>query len=497
MSFPASPRRADPMQRKFLTNLGFLLLLNMLIKPFWIFGIDRTVQNVVGAENFGFYFVVFNFSFLFNIFLDFGITNFNNRNIAQNTQLLNKHFSSIIVLKFLLAFVYFIITFSAGLLWGFRGNELWMLGLLGLNQFLISLILYLRSNVSAILLFKTDSLLSVLDRILMIGICSVLLWGRVTNQAFRIEWFVYAQTVSYLLTAFIALLIVIKKASFRRLNWNLPFFLMIFKQSLPFAILVLLMTFYNRFDTIMIKRMLSGEEGNIQAGIYAHAYRLLDASNNIAYLFSVLLLPLFARMIKLERKVENLVRLSFSILFVASVILAVGSVFYRTELMTLMYDHYIAESASVFAVLMWCFISISTTYVFGTLLTANGNLKQLNLAAAFGMILNIGLNFALIPSYGALGSAWASVITQATMAFIQVFLASYYFKFRLNLRYITSLLLFLIGVLIINMLSISIGLSWLKSISIMVAASVLLATILRLLDLGNFIKIVSGSKTQI
>jgi len=495
--FPVNPGYAEPMQRKFLTNLGFLLLLNLLIKPFWIFGIDRTVQNVVGAEDFGFYFVVFNFSFLFNILFDFGITNFNNRNIAQNNQLLNKHFSSILILKFLLAFVYFLVTFSAGLLWGFRGNELWMLGLLGLNQFLISLILYLRSNVSALLLFKTDSILSVLDRILMIGICSVLLWGRVTNQAFRIEWFVYAQSASYLVTAVIALLIVIKKASFRRLNWNLPFFLMIIRQSLPFAILVLLMTFYNRFDTVMIKRMLSGEEGNIQAGIYAHAYRLLDASNNIAYLFSVLLLPLFARLIKQGKKVENLVKLSFSILFVTSVILAIGSVFYRIEFMTLMYDQYIPESASVFAVLMWCFISISTTYVFGTLLTANGNLKQLNLAAAFGMVLNIGLNFALIPGYGALGSAWASLITQAIMAIIQVLLASFYFKFHINYRYLVTLFLFVAGVLIINMLSVSIGLTWLSSFALMVAASLILATVLRLLDLGNFIKIVSGGKTQI
>jgi O-antigen/teichoic acid export membrane protein len=282
-----------------------------------------------------------------------------------------------------------------------------------------------------------------------------------------------------------------------RLSWNFPFFLMIIRQSVPFAILVLLMTFYNRFDTVMIKRMLSGEEGNIQAGIYAHAYRLLDASNNIAYLFSVLLLPLFAWLIKQGKKVENLVRLSFSILYVVSVILAIGSAFYRTEFMTLMYNDYIPESASVFAVLMMCFISISTTYVFGTLLTANGNLKQLNLAAAIGMGLNIGLNYILIPHYGALGSAWASLITQAIMALIQVLLASYYFKFEFNFRYMGALFLFATGVLIINIVSVSIGLSWLKSFAIMVAASLILATILRLLDLGNFIKIVSGSKTQI
>jgi O-antigen/teichoic acid export membrane protein len=201
-------------------------------------------------------------------------------------------------------------------------------------------------------------------------------------------------------------------------------------------------------------------------------------------------------LIKQGQKVENLVRLSFSILFVASVILAVGSVFYRFELMTLMYEQYINESAAVFAVLMGCFVSISTTYVFGTLLTANGNLKQLNIGAAIGMVLNLGLNIALIPLYGALGSAWASLITQGIMALIQVILASYYFKFRINYRYIGALLAFSAGVVLINYLSVSLGLPWGQSLGIMILSSLILATILRLLDLGNFIRIVSGSKLQ-
>ena len=72
------------MQRKFITNLALLLFLNFLIKPFWLFGIDRTVQNSVLAEDYGIYFTLFNFSMLFNILLDVGITNFNNKNIAQH-----------------------------------------------------------------------------------------------------------------------------------------------------------------------------------------------------------------------------------------------------------------------------------------------------------------------------------------------------------------------------------------------------------------------------
>ena len=67
------------MRKKFATNLIFLFAANLLVKPFWIFGIDRVVQNKVGAEVYGTYFAVFNYSFLLSILLDFGINNFNNR----------------------------------------------------------------------------------------------------------------------------------------------------------------------------------------------------------------------------------------------------------------------------------------------------------------------------------------------------------------------------------------------------------------------------------
>ena len=94
------------MQRKFVTNLALVLFLNLLIKPFWILGIDVAVQNAVGLEQYGFYYAIFNFSFLLNIFLDLGITNFNNKNISQNNHLLSKHLSSIILLRLLLAGIF-------------------------------------------------------------------------------------------------------------------------------------------------------------------------------------------------------------------------------------------------------------------------------------------------------------------------------------------------------------------------------------------------------
>ena len=55
------------MKRKFVTNLILLLFLNLLVKPFWILGIDRTVQNLVGDESYGLYFALFNFSLILKL----------------------------------------------------------------------------------------------------------------------------------------------------------------------------------------------------------------------------------------------------------------------------------------------------------------------------------------------------------------------------------------------------------------------------------------------
>ena len=285
------------MRRKFFTNLTLLLFLNLLIKPFWIFGIDRTVQNVVGAEEYGLYFSLFNFSLLLNMLLDLGITNYNNRNIAQNSQLLNKSLASIVSLKFLLAVIYFVITIIAAFIVGYEGRQFYLLLFLIFNQFIASFILYLRSNLSGLHYFKTDSILSVLDRTIMIIICGLLLWGGITGNEFKIEWFVYAQTAAYLLTfACVIYFCLSAKAQFLKFKVRPYLFYRYTEKKLSFCTLTLLMAFYYRIDSVMLERMLP--DGKEQAGIYAQGFRILDAAAMFAFLYAGLLLPMFSRMIK-------------------------------------------------------------------------------------------------------------------------------------------------------------------------------------------------------
>jgi O-antigen/teichoic acid export membrane protein len=479
------------MQRKFVTNLALVLFLNLLIKPFWILGIEVAVQNAVGTEQYGFYYAIFNFSFLLNIVLDLGITNFNNKNIAQNNHLLSKHLSSIILLRLLLALIFTVVTIAGGLLIGYTFDMMKMLVTVIFNQVLISFILYLRSNLAGLHLFKTDSIVSVLDRLIMIFLCGILLLNYKSSGHFDIRWFIYSQTVAYVLTAVITLAIVMKKARIRKLHWRWPFFVMILKKSYPYAVLVLLMTFYNRIDGVMLERILPFRVGAHEAGVYASAYRLLDASNMIAFLFSGLLLPIFSRMIKLRQNVEEMVRLAFSLLVIPAIIVAACSYFYAYEIMDLLYKgSHIEDSASVFKVLMCCFIPISSTYIFGTLLTANGNLRQLNFMATGGMILNIVLNFILIPRMTATGAAISSIVTQSFTAIAQIIMAQKAFSFRKNYRLLILIALFVVLSVCVNLLIYSLPMHWMSRLVIAALSCFALALATRLISIRNIYYII-------
>ncbi|MBJ05230.1 MAG: hypothetical protein CMP65_04960 [Flavobacteriales bacterium] len=430
------------MKKKFITNLVLVIFLNLLIKPFYILGIDAEVINQVGAKAYGNYFALINFSFILNIILDLGITNFNVKNIAQHHQLLDKHFSGIITIRLILVIIYCIATLLLAILVGYNSLQIKLLIILAINQSLVAFILYIRSNLSGLHLFFQDSLISILDRTLLILICSLLLWGGITSQPFQIEWFVYSQTLAYFITLIVCFLLVFSKTNKFTFKWNTKFALVILKQSFPYALLILLMTIYYRIDSVMLERMLNDQ--SLQAGIYAQAYRFFEASNMIAYLFAALLLPIFSRMIKLNQSIVEIVNFSFKLLMGFVLTLAVFCCIFNYNIIDFRYDAHIEEASKILSVLMICFLFVSSTYIFGTLLTANGNLYHLNLVAGIGVVINITLNILLIPKYQALGSAFASLITQFLTGVAQIILCCHFFNLNLK-KTLSQILIFLIG----------------------------------------------------
>jgi O-antigen/teichoic acid export membrane protein len=187
----------------------------------------------------------------------------------------------------------------------------------------------------------------------------------------------------------------------------------------------------------------------------------LDAVNQFGYLFATLLLPMFASMIRRNASMQHLVKFSSELLFVIAFITAADCYFFSNNIMHLLYP---AKAnpywGQIFGWLMCTFIPMSSIYVFGTLLTAHGSLKLLNIIALGGMFINIGLNLYLIPHYGALGATYATLATQFLAALAHIIVANKTFGFKFEMKAVLKMAGFVVLSIVVLVLVKMVPVDW-------------------------------------
>jgi len=402
------------LRRKFLVNIAFLLTVSLLVKAFWVLGVDRTVQNVVGETAYGSYFSLFSFSVLFTLLLDMGLSGFNNRAVSADPSRVKLWFGNVLLLRLLLTAAYFLVTIMVALAMGYREGQLSMLLVLMLNQVMASMILWLRSNISGMQYLFLDSLLSVADRLVMIIICSVLLWGGVAEEPFRVMWFVGAQTAAYFIVMCLALVIVVRRGEVSKVRTDAGVLKSIIITGLPYAAVVFAMTLYWRIDAVLIERLLP--DGAKEAGIYAQAFRLFDAFAMIPVMFGGLLLPIMSRALAAGSDIKPLASMAGRILLAPLGVAAVTLATFPGEILELLYHTPAPGAVSAFTILMMTLVPVGLVYLFSTMLTAAGSFRLLGLITLSGMAVNVILNVILIPAHYAAGASYAAFCTQSLVA---------------------------------------------------------------------------------
>lgn len=408
------------MRRFFAKNLLFVIGINVLVKPVWIFVIDRTVQNRVGPAAYGTYQALLNMAIILQVVLDFGLNNFTSRQISRDPDSFPAQFPVMLGLRVVLMMLYAGVVLGIGWLAGYKGAELGLLCGTLLIQTLTILLLFVRSNVAAFQRFRLDGLLSVTDRLLMILLCGSLLFLPATADRFGIEWFVWAQVACYGFAVALGFFLLQRITRVRlRVSFNLGSLLAALRSAAPYALLIFLMSVYMRSDSTLIERLASDEE----AGIYASAYRQLDVCNQFSILFAGILLPLFGRMIGEGGNVGDLTRFSTNLLLPLALLGSVVAWCCGNEIMRMLYTAAGDYDAQVFAWVMCCLPAYSLMYIYSTLLTANGALRTLNMLAAGAVLLNVAGNLYMIPRSGALGAAQTACVTQWAIAICSVIVA--------------------------------------------------------------------------
>jgi O-antigen/teichoic acid export membrane protein len=284
---------------------------------------------------------------------------------------------------------------------------------------------------------------------------------------------VYAQTAAYLTGAALAFSLVFTKAEPIQFKFDRHYYRSILRHSLPFALLILLMATYLRIDSVLLGKLLVN--GKEEAGIYAQSFRIIEILFNYGYLFTLILLPVFSKMIQQGESVEQLTRLSFILLIVPAIIITFGCMVYRFEIMDILYHEHVRHSARVFGILIFSFLGMCITYIFGTLLTAKGSLSQLNTMAIAAVSINLTLNVWLIRKYGVTGAAIANMATQCFTSVYQIILVKRNFNFQTDYRLVFRLIAFVAFIAASSLLISRIPIYWVYSFGIYILFAALLS----------------------
>jgi O-antigen/teichoic acid export membrane protein len=184
--------------------------------------------------------------------------------------------------------------------------------------------------------------------------------------------------------------------------------LIFIRQGFLFTILMAANVIYNKIDIIMLEKM----TGSIEVGYYAGATRFIYPFMFISGSFMTAIFPSLAKHAADKDKFKSIQYLALYCLGGIGILLSAFLFLGSDILFQLFFDHKYDESIPVFKVLVWY---LAIVFIYGSIsnnLVAKNKVKFLVYLNLIMIVLNVALNFFLIPVYGAKGAAIATIVCE-------------------------------------------------------------------------------------
>ncbi|MEY3402773.1 MAG: hypothetical protein RLZZ86_2389 [Cyanobacteriota bacterium] len=197
--------------------------------------------------------------------------------------------------------------------------------------------------------------------------------------------------------------------------WSSPLAKTLLKESWPLILSGVTIMIYMRIDQIMLGQMI----GDKAVGLYSAATRISEVWYFIPMAIASSVSPTIYAAKEISeslyyRRIEQFLRL----LSWLSIVLAVPMSFLSGTIITVLFGKSYEASASILAIHIWAslfvFMGVGTSSWF----IAEGLTQFALRRTIIGAITNVFLNIFLIPAYGGVGAAIATVISQAFASFL-------------------------------------------------------------------------------
>lgn len=187
------------------------------------------------------------------------------------------------------------------------------------------------------------------------------------------------------------------------------------KDSWPLLLSGLAVVVYMRIDQLMLGSI----SGNESVGIYSAAVRISEVWYFIPMTVIASVFPsILKSKAQNEKEYYHRIQLLFDLLVWIAILISVPMTFLADSLISILYGAEFAEASVVLMIHIWASIFVFLGVASGKWFVAE-NMERLSLhRTLLGVVINILLNLLLIPRYGVIGAAWATIMAQASAALL-------------------------------------------------------------------------------
>lgn len=387
-------------------NIGFVVLLNFLIKPVWLV-MENMLQNRLGHEAWGTYSALSSFAIALTVLTDFGVNQYTIKSLAADTGKFQSWFPGLMGFKILLLIAYPLLLFGLGALMGYPLQELCWLMLIALSLAALQLLQFLRSFFQAFQHFKLDAIASVLDKVLLTLFC--LAW--LLSESHSFETFLLLPAASTVFSLLVFLMVVYRLYGGGSIRWDWTFTRRILKLSFPFALITVVYAVHDKIDKVMLEKI----SGPYENGLYSAASRWVDALMMYTWIIMGLYYARFARFVRDREETARLLR-NGQLLGGLPMIPAFLILYFKGPWLTglLLPSSTPAEIQTIQSCLVWLALATlinSTLVIYSTLLTATGHERPVTRMVFISILIKAALNMILIPVWGGVAAAWATLLS--------------------------------------------------------------------------------------
>ncbi len=387
-------------------NVGFLFSTEMADKLLSFF-LVVVITRYLGSAGFGKYSFAFAFISIFTIFSHLGLTTYAFREISKDKSKAKELINNILTIKLVATAITFIFAAIIAISWP-RANEIlpaiflvMIHNILGLFELLV------RTMFNAYEKTEYGLIGITIEKIIALSFGSYVL---ITGHGLYV--LLIALVVSRIISAIYYYIISYKKFVKISLFTNLKLWKTLIKNSIPFWFTKVFYRIYHQTDKVM----LFGFKGYVVTGWYSAAATLISALEFVPVVIVNAAFPAMSKFhhINSHDFLKLLYKKTFYYLLIIGLPSTVGITLLSQRIILFIYKKSFMESGIILQILSWSLLFVFLNYSMGYFLNATNKQHLFTISNGISALLNVIINFILIPKFSYIGAASATIITQFT-----------------------------------------------------------------------------------